>query len=72
MNTYVIPRKYRKQALFIIENYDKRRSMDFDEYLLYRWNGSQEGWLATNKKEYRALLWLMELREFNRYLELSE
>ena len=55
-----VPRKHRKYVTNIINNYnyDRTKFKSFGEYLWYLKVGSEDGWINTNTKEYRALNWL--------------
>ncbi len=81
MRRDLIPRKHRRHVLAIIkefengigENDDSYR--DWEEFLIFKYVGVQDGWINANDKEYQALRWLRDINSFIRkmnYLWESE
>lgn len=72
MNDKIIPRKHRKYVISMINDYKHnvgKRFINWDSFLTYRLNGTNEGWLKTNNKEYQALLWLIGIKDMMSYLD---
>lgn len=62
MNEKLIPRKYRKHVISILENYDSFDENRFDslkEYVHFLRVGAEDGWLhISGNKEYKSIVWL--------------
>lgn len=75
MNRKLIPRKYRKQVVNLVETYkdvahdNTHLFTNWNEFLMWRLRGTNEGWLLTNDKEYQALLWLIGIKDMMSYLD---
>lgn len=78
INKKIIPRKHRKQVLHLVENFrklvaeNKEAFSDWNKFLLWMFRGANDGWLITNNKEYKALLWLLEIKDLMNYLDELE
>lgn len=74
MNHKIIPRKHRKQVVELIESFKSdvgnvdHYFKNWNEFLTFRLNGTNDGWLETNDKEYQALLWLIEVTDMTKAL----
>lgn len=64
MNEKPIPRKYRKEASKLIDEFKQSDLIDNDFFVdwdtFLRWNqlGANDGWLEYTNKKYQALQWL--------------
>lgn len=59
MNENIIPRKHRKHAMKLLNKFHSQDKIcKLEDYLRFLWIGTQDGWLRTNNREYRALNWL--------------
>lgn len=67
MNHKPIPRKYRKEAIKLIEEFEQRiyrndeTFTSWNEFLQWNQTGAMDGWLMYTDKKYKALQWLRQI-----------
>jgi len=72
MRRDLIPRKHRKYVLAIIKEFENgigendELYKNWEQFLIYKYVGTQDGWMSTNDKVYQALRWLRGINSFIR------
>jgi len=72
MKSSTVPRKHRKHVMAMIKEFKNgvghhdNYYTSWEEFLIFKYIGLQDGWIKSNDKEYQALRWLRDINSFIR------